>query len=86
MKFRIFVILFFTQIFHSYSILFKVKHLLDDFIDNQFYFGLKRYFNTTRKDCVWRYYSKDSGLCDRDIKVTLHSNGYEEIVSESESK
>lgn len=58
-----------------------MKHLVDEFVDDQFYFGLRRYFNTTWRDCVWRYYRKDSELCNQDIKITLHSNGYEEVVS-----
>lgn len=82
MKFLILFIIFFGQLFlASWSFLFHVKHVLDNFVDNELYFRMRHLFNTTRKDCVWRYYSKHSGLCSQDVKITLHSNGYEEVVS-----
>lgn len=54
--------------------------VIDDFIDNELYLGFKDYFNTTRKDCVWRNAFKDHTSCAEEVKIWLYSNGGEELV------
>lgn len=59
----------------------SVKGFLDDFVDDQLYFGFKEFFNTTRKDCVWRDVSKHRHLCAKEVTMELFSNGQREMVS-----
>lgn len=66
--------------FHGASVQ-HAKELLDDFVDDQLYFGFKEFFNTTRKDCVWRDVAKDRHLCPNEVKMVLFSNGQRETVS-----
>ncbi|XP_055308493.1 phospholipase A1 member A-like isoform X2 [Sitodiplosis mosellana] len=50
-------------------------NLLDNYIDEQLYLGLREYINTTHKDCVWRNAFKDRKLCTKDVRIWLYSNG-----------
>lgn len=54
--------------------------MLDNYIDNELYFGFQDFFNTTHKDCVWRNAIKDHQLCVNEVKIWLYTNGTEELV------
>lgn len=54
--------------------------MLDEYVDNELYLGFRDFFNTTRKDCVWRNAFRDRKLCAKDVKIWLYSNGSEELV------
>lgn len=57
---------------------------LDDFVDDQLFFGFKGFFNTTRKDCVWRDVGTHRRLCPKEVTMELFSNGKQETVSSFE--
>lgn len=61
-----------------------VQRLLDDFIESQLYFGHKEWFNSTRKNCVWRDVAKHRRLCPKEVAMELFSNGQQETVSSFE--
>lgn len=66
---------FIRSLFYS-----AVNQLLDNFVENELYLGFRDFFNTTRKDCVWRDAIKDQKLCTEEVSIWLYSNGSQELV------